>query len=762
MQDERGRFELIPDQLSFGEMVDHHQPLLSDLRTLTGTSYPSGYKLEFEWGFSPEHSYVIWRWSIQNLRQTTAILHDATMLRCSPEATHPGLTQIGNIDSNGIGDCAFSFPGRENALLLFIPGWQSWSFSGWIRAGEPCPSSKLRPFIHPMVYDRSLRPPKSSGHYRSEMFSAIVDRESRTGICFGFLSQREAFGSCRLIIKKDRREISIHTDLDDVQLAPGESFTSDWACVLTDGSGLEVVDEFVTLAGAVNKARIPSQAPMGWCSWYDYGQAISENIIESNLLAASNMRSQIPMDFIQIDDGFQSAIGDWTTEGQNFPSGMKAIADKIKAQTFRAGIWLAPFIALRDSRVVQDHPGWVLRDRSGSPVNTGLVWNQFGRALDLSHPGFLASLREVISTATTAWGFDYLKLDFLYAGALAGERFNKQITRAQAFRRGLELIRETAAENTTLVGCGCPLGPGIGIFESMRIGPDIRPGWKPSFSLLTPILQNEPTMPAAINAIRNTIARAHLHRNWWINDPDCVLVREANSQLSLQEIQTSLTAVGLSGGSVVLSDALDSLSPERLELFAMLTPALLGHMQLLPLGDVQVHPIVVLEQQSRFDHWWLLACFNLGDRPHEFNLPLQEILSLIGRVHIFDVWNQRYIEEKIGQPLVTRVGGHHTALFAIRQKTNHPSWIGDNVHLSQGKVVQEWQVDEDRIYCEINAKRTCNMRAHLYIKGEVSSAHFNGSSISMKSEQNGIVVLELDSIEAGLLELHHSSVDNDY
>ena len=67
-----------------------------------------------------------------------------------------------------------------------------------------------------------------------------------------------------------------------------------------------------------------------------------------------------------------------------------------------------------------------------------------------------------------------------------------------------------------------------------------------------------------------------LHRRWWINDPDCLLVRQEDTRLTPAEVQTLATVLALSGGSLIVSDDLPALAEERVEWLARLLPPLQG------------------------------------------------------------------------------------------------------------------------------------------------------------------------------------------
>ena len=58
----------------------------------------------------------------------------------------------------------------------------------------------------------------------------------------------------------------------------------------------------------------------------------------ANLRTLVRMREEFPLEVVQLDDGFQSALGDWDTTNSKFPSGLKFLADKIRKAGFAAGI----------------------------------------------------------------------------------------------------------------------------------------------------------------------------------------------------------------------------------------------------------------------------------------------------------------------------------------------------------------------------------------------------------------------------------------
>ena len=215
-----------------------------------------------------------------------------------------------------------------------------------------------------------------------------------------------------------------------------------------------------------NEIKLPSSPPIGWCSWYYYFTQIDEAIIRENLAQVSALRGDLPLGLLQIDDGYQEDVGTWLSFDPGFPHGLRALAGEIKSAGLEAGIWLAPYILEARSKIKKQHAEWLLRQPNGRLANAGIGWgNLLCHALDLTNPEALEYNREVVHTAVHDWGFNYLKLDFLYAAAVNCRYQDPSFTRAQVLRRGLELVREAAGEKVQLLGCGCPIGSALGLMD---------------------------------------------------------------------------------------------------------------------------------------------------------------------------------------------------------------------------------------------------------------------------------------------------------
>ena len=303
----------------------------------------------------------------------------------------------------------------------------------------------------------------------------------------------------------------------------------------------------------------------GWSSWYKYHANISEDIILDNLNSLS--RNRIPIDFFLIDDGYQAAVGDWLAIKPGFPQGMKRIADSVRAKGYRPGLWLAPFICEERSKITKDHPDWLLTTESGPvPAGWNPHWSGTFHALDVYNDEFLYYIREVFDTVLNRWGFDMVKLDFLYAAAMIPR---SGTTRGTIMSDAMRFLRRCAGDKIIL-GCGVPLGSAFGRVDYCRIGSDTAPKWD---DLLLATIHNRERVSTA-NSLASTIGRSHLNGRVFMNDPDAVILREEDNSLSKDQRYTLFMLNNIFGGILFTSDSISVYPPETMHLYRSMFPFL--------------------------------------------------------------------------------------------------------------------------------------------------------------------------------------------
>lgn len=467
----------------------------------------------------------------------------------------------------------------------------------------------------------------------SQSVAGFTDADGTGALVVGFLDLRDAFyqilarssaGSVRQIEAKCNRE--------GIPLQPGEELTISPLVIFCGESLSELMCQYGAVSGkAMNARHVPIKT--GWCSWYHYYGSELIDDVRANMEAIRRSSIGDHVHVIQIDDGWNYPSvhsprnwGDWEASGAKFPGGMKGIADEIKAMGFEPGLWLAPFSVDPASTFFKEHPDLLIQDESGPKC----FWGVYG--LDLTNPGALDFVRETFDRVFNIWGFTYIKIDFLLHAIMEGRRHNPSVTTAQALRRGLEVIREVAGDRFILT-CGCPMGPAVGIADAMRIGMDISHRWHLPLNPGTWPYGNCSILPGSVY----TLGRHWMHRNWWQNDPDCLLVddkgspaevdmfqREFNREfaddppfgLSDEEAGLWSRLVWTTGGLVLLGENLAAISPGRLPLLESCFPV---NERLARRVDYYEDPFLIVMRLEGEPH--TISIFNLSDKTQSVALP---------------------------------------------------------------------------------------------------------------------------------------------
>jgi alpha-galactosidase len=509
-------------------------------------------------------------------------------------------------------------------LRFLRHGWQSWSFTGARDLGPRGePAFPSGPWLRGLHHALGVPPPDRDGWHESELLTVIGATPAGPACCVGVLERGRAFGV--LFAKREGADVRVEVELWlDAVLAPGEERELERVRVALGTDPSALLEAHAGAHGRHAGARTAHPFVAGWCSWYHFFHRVTESDVRRSLEALAKDRDGLPVEVVQVDDGWQRAVGDWLETSPAFPRGLAALAREIREAGFVPGLWTAPFCAVPESALARAHPDWWLR-RDGAPL-LGVFhpqWSPSGRvfALDASRDGVQRHLRELFA-ALASLGFTYLKLDFLYAAALAGESADARVGRAERLRRGLEAIRAGAGEEAFLLGCGAPLGAAVGVVDGMRIGPDVAPYWLPAPPLVPGL---EATFPSTRSALRSIFVRSFMHRRLWQNDPDCLMTRSRDTHLGPEERRSLASAIAASGGLAFVSDDVAVLGASE-RAFAREALSLARRVDALGIPGA-ARPLGVLEGETprgavaQGTAASFVALVNAGDAPAELALP---------------------------------------------------------------------------------------------------------------------------------------------
>ena len=522
---------------------------------------------------------------------------------------------------------------------------------------------------------------------------------------------------------------------------------------------------------------------IGWCSWYQYFSNIDEQKLLSNLEQLSKIRKTLnPLKLFLIDDGYTAKNGEWgdwlNIDKTRFPNGIDSLVESMgkEDENFIPGLWIAPFAAdLTNTTVERD---WILKNHTTNELilsqtshknkkdsnfccccfkntkyqvpngccNSGFTNNKFFYGLDGTNPLVLEHIKETIDTVINKWKFKYLKLDFLYASCLRDlknrksssmNRFDETSTRASTCYNSFQFIRDTVGNDIYLLFCGSPLGPAIGVCNSMRIGSDIGTTWLPEIFV---VKSDKNNIPCARNAVRNSICRLPMNNRLFLNDPDCLILRKSkDSKLTTDEIIGLATVNAFNGSALIISDDLTKIPQDRMKIAKKIMDPLINYSpvihDLFTKEMPEILSLVLGQYPGNFNPsclqpYLLLACCNWVNKKPKTVQILMEELGLRNDLEydVFEFWTETYKRIKITNNKRNKlftdilndkreedgiidvkekqifksdlVPVHSALIYSFRAATlqrylNEYTYIGSNLHFSQGKEVKQFTQQEN-------------------------------------------------------------------
>ena len=167
------------------------------------------------------------------------------------------------------------------------------------------------------------------------------------------------------------------------------------------------------------------------------------------------------------------------TNQNQFPKGMKQLAQDIRALGFRPGIWMAPF-GTGNEEFYRQHKDWFLHSPDGKPISS---WN--GKyTLDPTVPAAREHLRNIFKIAREDWGYEFFKIDGM-SGRNKGycaHMFERPEVRAafknpdckNPFERCAAAFRRAIGDDRFFLACqGHLTGPEAAYADASRSGADI-------------------------------------------------------------------------------------------------------------------------------------------------------------------------------------------------------------------------------------------------------------------------------------------------
>ncbi len=537
----------------------------------------------------------------------------------------------------------------------------------------------------------------------SYSFLAVADPADRAGLVAGWVSHDRGSGVLFSDVKEGKAVVDARLDYGKLRLGPAQTVKSE---TLVFGHFNDARLGLEAYADAVAKyyhIALPPQ-PTVYCTWYHAGASNERDILKNAEFAQKHL-APYGFSVMQIDDMWQAGEKiegprkDFTTHRADgpYPSGMALTAMKLERLGMVPGIWFMPFAGTWDDPFFADKQDLFAR-KDGKPY----VVRWGGTCFDLTNPKTRAYVYDVARRIAQDWGYKYFKLDGLWTGMATGMCYvntgykeddlgstklhDPNMTHVQAYRDGLELVREAAGPDVFILGCNVAqnmrvLGGSFGLVDAMRIGPDNGRNWS--------------------QICRGPFSGSNtyfLHGRVWYNDPDPIYVRDS---VPLEHARVLTSWVTLTGQLNASSIQFEDLSKERLHLLQRTMPA----------HGLKPRPVDLFEQ--RIPRLWLLTddgsprrdvigLFNWDEKnaaqiEHTFEeIGLAPADAYVG----FDYWANEFVEPFSGK-ISTTLPAASCRILAVRPVATIPQVLSTSRHITQGivDIVEEgWYQEKNTLW----------------------------------------------------------------
>ncbi|MFA6134060.1 MAG: glycoside hydrolase family 36 protein [Phycisphaerae bacterium] len=545
-------------------------------------------------------------------------------------------------------------------------------------------------------------------------------RSGQASVVLGVLPVDQQLIQSVLEISEDRQDLALLKVemLGDGQwVEPAGQLVGQWVLVDFDPDTFAAIDRYTTALKAVHRPvvekRLVPHRPTVWCSWYYYGEGVTQAEMEANL--ATLERRPLPVDVLQIDDSWETRWGEWYPN-EDWPD-LKRVTRRMKKLGYVPGIWTTPALGEQRGRLRHRYPHWLLKLRDGTPARFVMGGNNF--ILDPTHPEVQEFLETLYHRLADEYGFRYFKVDFLRCVSVPGACYHDRTkNRAQAFRMAVEAIRRGIGPESYLDICGGLFGPSIGLADAQRTGSDVHSFW------LEPPPGEEADGYGPFTIKQNTL------RFWmndlWDNDPDALMVRRRSEayrgeKLSLGllndiEAMTSTLNQYLGGGMVCFTENLTEVEDDRLMLLRHCSPSIGSAARPRDCFEGRRFPAIfdtaVQPRAAGLEPWHTVSVINWHSQPRTFRLKLgREILGDFAesagqfRLSAFQGKWTRVVEAgaevEIG-PIpphgceVIRVAAHRAGKAALVRTDGHFSMGGREIVTWRGgkeaiRIVLDWR-----------------------------------------------------------------------
>jgi hypothetical protein len=496
-------------------------------------------------------------------------------------------------------------------------------------------------------------------------------------------------------------ELSYSMALDGMLLEPGAVLHLDRVLALEGRDLNELLAVWADSAALSARPRIPATIPTGWNDWQFYrNRKTQQDVLDSAAELARLRQAGYPLEFVQVDGGFCLHLAEWSQPGPGFRDGIAALSAKVRNLGLKFGLWFAPYIQNTATSVVRQHPDWLLQRRDGAgPVRFENSNVGASCLIDYTVPGTLDWLREQIRRFVDTWQVTWIKLDGPnYTMYRQGRPHDRRQTLHQMLATSFRVMREAAGNDVLIEGEG-PMGLALGHVDLQRVQTDNHSVW---------YTQQKSSSPYAPRVYGKELIMSFLHRRWWCNHRENVILRDFPSPFcharetqpdaveplfNENEMQTQMAAAVLGSGGLLLTDPMKILArqPERLRWISRLLPVWADAAAMVDTFPSNgAYPAAyALRVRRDFEAYTVLGIINWSDSVMDWRCSLSLVLppDAAGLEHwAFSYFEGRLLGRVRGDLALDGIPAHGVRLVALRPCAPHPQLVSTSLHLLQGAV----------------------------------------------------------------------------
>ncbi|HZI96346.1 MAG TPA: alpha-galactosidase [Actinomycetales bacterium] len=195
----------------------------------------------------------------------------------------------------------------------------------------------------------------------------------------------------------------------EVRLAEGERYETPWVVFTWSDRGMDGASRRLHRFLRSRPGHPDRPRPVVLNTW----EAVYFDHDLGRLTALADIAARVGVERLVLDDGWfrgrrsdRAGLGDWTVDGEVWPSGLHPLTDHVRGLGMEVGLWVEPEMVNPDSDLARAHPDWLLTARDRTPP----AWRH-QHALDLGRPEVVDHLLGALDALVTEYRLDFLKWD---------------------------------------------------------------------------------------------------------------------------------------------------------------------------------------------------------------------------------------------------------------------------------------------------------------------------------------------------------------